>query len=203
MTKYYMSLFKFRLSTGETCDIVRGHHALFMQEGAVETECGMLGAASCYLGGGRISAKSSADILHFAVATEPPESSAILSESFNFTEGDAVLRLDQVSFPPGARAYRHTHPGPGIRFLTEGALEIKSDHHVEMMATGSAWFEDANSPVQATAGPCPTAFVRAMVLPIEFYGEKTLNILDPDDAALPMLQKNQRFFDQRVWLQSD
>ena len=121
----------------------------------------------------------------------------VLSARFEW-EGHAVLRLDRVSFPPGARAYRHVHPGPGIRVLTQGTLEIRSDHDCTLMHNGDAWFEDANSPVQATAGKEPTAFVRAMVLPPEFLGKPTLRLLDAEDHDKPRLQTNTRFFDQII-----
>lgn len=121
----------------------------------------------------------------------------VLSSEFNWSANSAFLRLDQVSFPPAACAYRHVHPGAGIRYLTEGALEIHSDHSLDMMKEGDAWFEDINSPVQARAPEKQTAsFVRAMILPQEFFGKPTLQYLDPADESKPRLQTNQRFFDQ-------
>ena len=114
-------------------------------------------------------------------------------------EGKVFLRLDQINFPPGACAYRHIHPGAGIRYLTCGELEIQSDHGSESMAAGSAWFEDANSPVKAVASQTePTAFVRAMVLPVEYFGKPTINYLDRADDNKPKLQTNTRFFDQPI-----
>ena len=35
-----------------------------------------------------------------------------------------VLRCDRVDFPPGGIAYRHVHPGAGIRRILHGALTI-------------------------------------------------------------------------------
>ena len=37
---------------------------------------------------------------------------------------DTVLRCDRVDFPPGGVAYRHVHPGPGIRRILYGELTI-------------------------------------------------------------------------------
>lgn len=109
------------------------------------------------------------------------------------------MRMDQVSFPIGARAYRHVHPGPGIRYLTEGELAVQSDHGTEQMETGKAWFEDANSPVRATASQLQsTAFVRTMVLPIEYLGKPTITYLNSEDDDKPRLQTNTRFFDQPI-----
>jgi hypothetical protein len=82
-------------------------------------------------------------------------------------------------------------------------LEFQSDHHVETMNVHNSWFKDANSPVKATAGDAPTAFIRAMILPPEFDGKPTLAILDPEDQTKPRLQTNRRFFDQRITLRAD
>ena len=37
-----------------------------------------------------------------------------------------LMRCDRVDFPPGGIAYRHTHPGPGIRYLLFGRITIDS-----------------------------------------------------------------------------
>ncbi|MDA8870650.1 cupin domain-containing protein [Rhizobiaceae bacterium] len=145
-----------------------------------------------------------ASILHFLVErTGSPHAAGpgevVLEAAFDFGERQALIRLDQVSFPPGARAYRHIHPGPGIRYLTAGRLEIASDHDITVMEAGDAWFEEALSPVQATAADVPhTSFIRLLVLPAAFEGKSTISLLDPKDEALPKLQTNTRFFDRIV-----
>lgn len=196
MAMLWISLFKRTITPETPLMLAPGFHGVFVLSGAVGLAGGVTpGGEGVFAEGGEVTAGLPSECLEFVVSAEPA-SGAALSQSFQWRGGEGFLRLDQVTFPPGARAYRHTHPGPGIRALTAGALEIKSDHHVEEMAPGDAWFEDANSPVQATAGSIETAFVRAMVLPIGYLGKPTLNILDPADAALPRLQKNRRFFDQ-------
>ena len=37
-----------------------------------------------------------------------------------------LMRHDRIDFPPGGIAYRHTHPGPGIRYLLHGSIRIES-----------------------------------------------------------------------------
>ena len=39
-------------------------------------------------------------------------------------KGELLIRGDSVAFPPGGCAYLHTHQGPGIRCLIEGAIRI-------------------------------------------------------------------------------
>ncbi|MEH6726957.1 MAG: hypothetical protein V7703_12420, partial [Hyphomicrobiales bacterium] len=80
-------------------------------------------------------------------------------------------------------------------------LQLKSEHNTEIMQPGQAWFEDANSPAQATAQAADTtAFIRAMILPVQFEGKPTFKLLNPEDMDKPALQTNKRFFDQRIEL---
>lgn len=115
-----------------------------------------------------------------------------------------LLRLDEVKFPPGAVAYRHVHPGAGYRVLTAGALDIISDTHSEHAMPGHAWFEPANSPVRAEASKTEamTSFVRFMVLPAAFHGHPTIQVLDPEEAKRPRLQRTHRHIDELLQLSS-
>lgn len=130
--------------------------------------------------------------------------SADASAAVELAEGELLLRLDEVKFPPGAVAYRHVHPGAGFRVLTAGALEIISDDHREVATPGHIWFEPGNSPVRAEASGSErmTSFVRFMVLPESYKGKPTIQILDPAEAALPRLQVTHRHIDQIVQLPS-
>jgi quercetin dioxygenase-like cupin family protein len=100
------------------------------------------------------------------------------------------MRCDRVDFPPGAVAYRHAHPGPGIRRLLHGELRLDADGHTATYREGGAWFEGAGYPVRATASPeAETAFVRVMLLPAEWAGRRTVRYLDPADEEKPKLQR--------------
>jgi quercetin dioxygenase-like cupin family protein len=112
-----------------------------------------------------------------------------------------VMRCDRVDFPPGGVAYRHTHPGPGIRYLLRGSIRIESagveiDYHA-----GEAWFEDADYPVLATASASDdTAFVRVLLLPREWAGRRTIRYLDPADEDRPKLQRAAILLEQPIEL---
>lgn len=138
--------------------------------------------------------------LRFAVETSPPGDDALRAERLDIASGPALLRLDQVTFPPGAIAYRHVHPGPGIRMLAEGRLHLQADDHAFETLPGDHWFEGAGSPVRATAAPdLPvTRFVRFMVLPAAFEGRPSIDILDAADRDHPRLQQTRRFADRLV-----
>jgi len=128
--------------------------------------------------------------------TPSTNESNLLANTFTVKEDNAILRLDRVTFPANAVAYRHTHSGAGIRYLLCGQLAVAADAHAQLMNRGDAWFEDAYSPVKATAGAEGiTEFVRVMVLPNEFLGKPTIKRLNPEDADKPTLQTNKRYFD--------
>jgi quercetin dioxygenase-like cupin family protein len=102
-----------------------------------------------------------------------------------------IARLDRVDFPPGGIAYRHVHPGPGIRRILHGELTIdRGDGAARTYSAGEAWFEGADDPVLATASPTEdTAFVRVLLLPAEWAGKRTIRYVDPADGERPKLQR--------------
>jgi quercetin dioxygenase-like cupin family protein len=101
-----------------------------------------------------------------------------------------VMRCDRVDFPPGGTAYRHVHPGPGIRRLLFGGLTVQGRGQTHTHGPGDAWFEDADYPVLATASATEdTAFVRVLLLPAEWAGKRTIRYLDPGDEDKPKLQR--------------
>ena len=101
-----------------------------------------------------------------------------------------LVRCDRIDFPPGGIAYRHVHPGPGIRRLLHGELTIDAGGGSHTYGPGGAWFEGAEYPVLATASPREeTAFVRVLLLPAEWEGKRTIRYVDPADAERPRLQR--------------
>jgi quercetin dioxygenase-like cupin family protein len=101
-----------------------------------------------------------------------------------------LVRCDRVDFPPGGVAYRHVHPGPGIRRLLFGELTIESDGETHTFRKREAWLEAAEQPVLATASATEeTAFVRVLLLPAEWAGRRTIRYLDPADEDRPKLQR--------------
>jgi quercetin dioxygenase-like cupin family protein len=101
-----------------------------------------------------------------------------------------VLRCDRVDFPPGGIAYRHVHPGPGIRRILHGALTIDRWGDTRTYRVGESWLEEADDPVVATGSTTEeTAFVRVLLLPVEWAGKRTIRYLDPADDEKPKLQR--------------
>lgn len=120
----------------------------------------------------------------------PPDALAAAEVDLD-TEAGWVARLDRVDFPPGGIAYRHVHPGPGIRRILHGELTIdRGGAERRTYRAGEAWFEGADDPVLATASATEeTAFVRALLLPAEWAGKRTIRYLDPADEERPKLQR--------------
>jgi quercetin dioxygenase-like cupin family protein len=103
---------------------------------------------------------------------------------------DWVLRCDRVDFPPGAVAYTHTHPGPGIRYLLHGRLDVQTEGHSTSYGPGGAWFESGPDPVLAEASlHHPTAFVRVLILPADWAGKRTIRYVNAADEDRPKLQQ--------------
>jgi hypothetical protein len=101
-----------------------------------------------------------------------------------------LMRHDRIDFPPGGIAYRHTHPGPGIRYLLFGQLRIESGGETHEYGSGEPWFESGFEPVLATASETEeTAFVRVLLLPPEWAGKRTITYVDPADENRPKLQR--------------
>ena len=113
--------------------------------------------------------------------------------------GDWILRCDRVDFPPGGVAYRHVHPGPGIRRLLFGELTIEAPDGTRTYHPGESWYEGSDLPVLATASTTEeTAFVRVMLLPSEWAGKRTIHYLDPVDEEKPKLQRATIFLEVPV-----
>jgi len=112
-----------------------------------------------------------------------------------------LLRCDRVDFPPGGIAYRHTHPGPGIRCLLYGSVRIESGGESHEHRPFEAWFESGPEPVLAFASEDEeTAFVRVMLVPREWEGKRTIRYVDPADEDKPRLQRATVFFDEPIEL---
>jgi quercetin dioxygenase-like cupin family protein len=112
-------------------------------------------------------------------------------------DGEQLIRLDTVAFPPGGVAYLHVHQGPGIRVLLEGEIRIETEGQSHSYGPLEAWFESGPVPVFAAASESqPTAFVRCMVLPAELKGKRSLRYVRDEDADKPKLQEYRIFVDE-------
>jgi hypothetical protein len=130
---------------------------------------------------------------------EAPPDALLAAEVELDPAAEWLLRLDRVDFPPGGVAYRHTHPGPGIRCLLFGSIRIESGGETHEYGPFEPWFESGPEPVYAAAAASEaSAFVRAMLLPREWEGKRTIRYVDPTDEEKPKLQRATVFLEQPV-----
>jgi hypothetical protein len=140
-------------------------------------------------------------VWQFDDSTEEAEG-ALLSRRIQIDPlAEWILRCDRIDFPPGGVAYRHTHPGPGIRYLLHGEIDIHTEGHSASYGPGGAWFEAGPDPVLAEAARHqPTAFVRVLVLPAEWAGKRTIRYVDRADDDRSKLQKPTVYLEHRLLL---
>jgi quercetin dioxygenase-like cupin family protein len=132
---------------------------------------------------------------------EPTGAGEKLAAPVTLDPGEWLLRCDRVDFPPGGVAYRHTHPGPGIRYLLHGSIRIESGGERHLYNPSEPWFEAGPEPVLAIASETEeTAFVRAMLVPREWAGKRTIRYVDPADEDKPKRQRATVFFEEPVEL---
>jgi quercetin dioxygenase-like cupin family protein len=141
------------------------------------------------------------DDLVFELLDDAPADALLAADVELDPDLEWLLRLDRVDFPPGGVAYRHTHPGPGIRYLLFGSIRIESGGETHEYGPGEPWFESGPEPVYAAASETEeSAFVRAMLLPEEWRGKRTIRYVDPADEEKPKLQRATVFSEQPVAL---
>lgn len=110
-----------------------------------------------------------------------------------------LVRCDRVDFPPGAVAHQHVHPGPGIRRLLFGELTVTTAGATTTHLPGDPWFESGPEPVYAEASSNEaSAFVRVMLLPAVWAGQRTIRYLDPVEGDAPARQQATVFLEERL-----
>ena len=81
-----------------------------------------------------------------------------------------LFRLDCIYGNLGSTGL-HSHPGSGIRCLLEGNLHVRGviGECSDNTKTGDAWYEEGSYPIISTTyGDEPAAFLRGMILPVEY-----------------------------------
>ena len=62
----------------------------------------------------------------------------------NLPEGARVLKMTLLELQPGAEIPAHTHKGPGLRYVLDGAISIAwKDRGMQTFKAGSTYFEGA------------------------------------------------------------
>jgi hypothetical protein len=127
---------------------------------------------------------------------------ALLSATFDLDPDVSwLLRCDRVDFPPGAIAYTHIHPGPGIRCMIKGELGIDTRGTSHRYRPFEAWFETGPDPVYAPGSETEhSAFARVLLVPKEWQGRRTIRYVLPEDDDKPKNQYATVFFEEPLRL---
>jgi quercetin dioxygenase-like cupin family protein len=174
--------------------------SLYDEPGGVETEAGNrvvydLERNQAFFGAAEVPGPA----LRFELEEEAGPGALFSAEVHLDPREGWLLRCDRVDFPPGGIAYRHTHPGPGIRCLLHGRIRIESGGEIHEYGPLEPWFESGPEPVLAlTSESEESAFVRVMLLPREWEGRRTIRYVDPADAEQPKTQRATVFLDEPI-----
>jgi len=145
--------------------------------------------------------KTDAEIYRWELHRDAVPSGATMVSELSIDAKQAwLMRCDRVDFPLGGVALTHTHQGPGIRCLLNGALKVASAGHELNIKPGEPWFESGPDPVLANASETElTAFARVMILPAALLGGKTsISYVLPEDRDKPKRQTYQLFVDEPI-----
>ncbi len=82
-----------------------------------------------------------------ANAGEPKFKATVLNEApLGNLPGEQVMKLTLLEMEPGAAIPEHTHKGPGMRYVLEGAITIAwKNGKTETFKAGSSYFEAPGS----------------------------------------------------------
>jgi hypothetical protein len=196
-----LALYEDLLAPGEARALPAAPRVLYVASG----EASSLAANEAWFGGGEVTVEAGgegATVLRWELTDWEPEGAKLAVRIELDPWGEYVMRCDRVDFPPGGVAYRHVHPGPGIRCLLAGIMRIEGPDGLERTYSPlDAWFEAAEYPVVATASDAAeTAFVRVLLLSPEWRGKRTIRYLDPADEEKPKLQRATVFLEETVSL---
>jgi quercetin dioxygenase-like cupin family protein len=82
--------------------------------------------------------------------------------------GDRIMKLTLLELQPGAEIPPHTHKGPGLRYVVEGAISIAwKDRGTEVFKAGSTYFEGAGEnhpPAQMSAKNAAEGVTRVVIV---------------------------------------
>lgn len=86
----------------------------------------------------------------------------------NLPAGERVMKLTMLELQPGAEIPPHTHKGPGLRYVVEGAISVAwKDRETQTFKAGSTYFEGAREnhpPGQMSAKNAADSVTRVVIV---------------------------------------
>ena len=109
-------------------------------------------------------------VFSFSKAQEARFKAAVLEQVDlgHVPAGDRVMKLTLLELQPGAEIPPHTHKGPGLRYVLDGAISIAwKDRGTEVFKAGSTYFEGAGEnhpPSQMSAKNAAEGVTRVVIV---------------------------------------
>jgi len=109
-------------------------------------------------------------VFSFSKAQEARFKAAVLEQVDlgHVPAGDRVMKLTLLELQPGAEIPPHTHKGPGLRYVLDGAIAIAwKDRGTEVFKAGSTYFEGAGEnhpPSQMSAKNAAEGVTRVVIV---------------------------------------
>jgi quercetin dioxygenase-like cupin family protein len=196
--RHALTLYEDRLPPATAAALSAAPRVLYVVEGEVELTCGGMrsvvetgatwhGTMPASMTAGPRGARVLRYELRAGGSPAPAGGTVLLDHPMPLDPGRLYLmRCDRVDFAPGGEALPHGHRGGGIRWLLEGALEVRvGGQPGRLMKPGDAWFESGVEPVHAIAARGePTSFIRVSILPRELRGKSSIVYVDPAHARV-------------------
>jgi len=86
----------------------------------------------------------------------------------NLPGGGRVMKMTLLELQPGAEIPPHTHKGPGLRYVLDGAISIAwKDRGIQTFKAGSSYFEGAGEnhpPTQMSAKNAAEGVTRVLIV---------------------------------------
>ena len=68
----------------------------------------------------------------------------MLENKVNLPSKNINAKIIRVTFPPGFKTPRHTHEGPGPRYVVKGKLKVIEGDKTNTYAAGEVFWESGN-----------------------------------------------------------
>jgi quercetin dioxygenase-like cupin family protein len=109
-------------------------------------------------------------VASLAQAEEPKFKASMLEQVDlgDIPPGQRVMRLTLLELQPGAEIPPHTHKGPGLRYVVDGAIAVAwKDRGMQTFKAGSTYFEGAGEnhpPDQMSAKNAADGMTRVVIV---------------------------------------
>lgn len=101
------------------------------------------------------------DAQHSASATEAPEikRTVLLRQNVTLPSPNVNGKVIRVSFPQGVKTPRHTHEGPGPRYVVKGTLQVVEGDKTGIYSEGEVFWETGQSMTVENIGGEPAELI--------------------------------------------